>query len=346
MSNKISAACKQCHKTYKVPIQFIGKTIHCKCGHRFKCSNTAPAKAFPPASDSRGTIKRHRKDQRESKHTKPKHFFTPRKLIAKNVQALNFDTVFIRKHSTHIGVTVLLLSVLALTLLIAKIPQELPDQPPPDFPQPKTSDLIDSALKSVVTLMGTTSRGSGFLFQDSQTIVTNLHVVKNQKRMVARFDDGRTVPISGWYEIAPEYDLALLRLASPTPRQPLPIFSGIIKSGMRIFTIGAPAGLGFTVTDGLVSATRDGNDLKAIGPLDAIETNSKWIQFSAPISSGNSGGPLILENGQAIGVNTMVSISNDGKDVRQNLNFAIHIDHAIDLYKQSPRQARSFDNLP
>lgn len=346
MSNKISATCKQCHKTYKVSIQFVGKTIHCKCGHRFKCPNTSLTKAYPPPFDSRGTVTRHQKDQRDLTQTKSQSFFTPQKLIAKNAQSLSFDTVFIRKNSTQIGIAFLLLGILAFIVLIANTPRDTPTRPRPDSP-PATADLIDSALKSVVTLLGTTSLGSGFLFQDSQTIITNLHVVKNQKHMTARFDNGQTIPISGWYKISPEHDLAILRLSSPAPRQPLPIFSGVIKSGMRIFAIGAPVGLGFTVTDGLVSATRDGNDLeKAIGPLDAIDTSSKWIQFSAPISSGNSGGPLILENGEAIGVNTMGITNDSGQVLRQNLNFAIHIDHAIDLYKQIPRQPRSFEELP
>ena len=236
-------------------------------------------------------------------------------------------------------------------LLVKKIPKASPDRPPPDPPQLTTSDLIDSALKSVVTLTGNTSQGSGFLFQDSQTIVTNLHVVENQKNMTARFDSGQTVEISGWTAMAPEYDLVILHLAYPVPRQPLSTISKNIKSGMRIFAIGAPAGLGFTVTDGLVSATRNGRELaKVLGALGVTKNgksaNSKWVQFSAPISSGNSGGPLMLETGGVVGVNTCVLSRDKESTVVQNINFAIHIDHALEIYKKRSHQPQSFDKLP
>lgn len=345
---KISATCKQCYKTYEVPIQFIGKTIFCKCGNRFRCQKPALVKTLTHSSDSLSSSTKSLKELNTHKRNPRSRTPTSR---TKTIQVHSLRTVLERKYSRHIALALLFSIALVLVQLITKLPKASPDLPGPEPQPPTTSDLIDSALKSVVTLTGNTSQGSGFLFQDSQTIVTNLHVVENQKNMTARFDSGRTVEVSGWIAIAPEYDLAILHLAYPVPRQPLSTISEKIKSGMRVFTIGAPRGLGFTVTDGLVSATRNGHEVaNALGNLGVTKNeksaNSKWVQFSAPISNGNSGGPLILETGRVVGVNTLALLRNKQSPVVQNINFAIHIDHVLEIYKKRSRQPQSFDKLP
>lgn len=348
MTTKISTTCKQCYKTYEVPIQFIGRTIYCKCGNRFKCQKAAPVKTLSHFSGSLGSSTKKLKELKTHKRKPGSRTPTSR---TKTFQFQSFRTVLERKYSRHIAGALLFSIALVLVQLITKLPEASPDLPDPKPQPPTTSELIDAALKSVVTLTGNTSQGSGFLFQDSQTIVTNLHVVENQKNMTARFDSGQTVEISGWSAMAPEYDLVILHLAYPVPRQPLSTTSENIKSGMRIFTIGTPAGLGFTVTDGLVSATRNGHELaKVLGTLgmkkNGKSANSKWVQFTAPISSGNSGGPLMLETGGVVGVNTWVLSRHKESPVVQNINFAIHIDHALEIYKKRSRQPQSFNKLP
>jgi S1-C subfamily serine protease len=80
-----------------------------------------------------------------------------------------------------------------------------------------------------------------------------------------------------------------------------------------VIAIGAPKGLSFTVTDGIVSAVRSGSELAEFGGPNI----GTWVQTSAPISSGNSGGPLLTQSGEVVGMNTL-ALTN-----AQNLNFAI-----------------------
>jgi S1-C subfamily serine protease len=63
--------------------------------------------------------------------------------------------------------------------------------------------------------------------------------------------------------------------------------------GERLFTVGNPSGLSYTVTSGVFSGIR-------------VVDNLRYLQTDAPISPGNSGGPLIRENGEVVGINTLV----------------------------------------
>ena len=102
-------------------------------------------------------------------------------------------------------------------------------------------------------------------------------------------------------------DLATFRLpAKNCPSLTLDDHNNI-PQGTRLYTIGNPSGLGYTVTSGIFSGYQD------------IE-GQRFIQTDASINPGNSGGPLIKENGHAIGVNTLVLRGTQG------IGFAIPID--------------------
>src|SRR5262245_28497229 len=96
---------------------------------------------------------------------------------------------------------------------------------------------------------------------------------------------------------------------------PNPINSGRVdhpEVGSKVYIIGAPQGLDFTITDGLISQVRN---------LEGV----KQYQFSCPASPGNSGGPLITSKGEALGV-----VSWQIRD-SQNLSFAIPSTYALGL---------------
>jgi S1-C subfamily serine protease len=80
-----------------------------------------------------------------------------------------------------------------------------------------------------------------------------------------------------------------------------------LRVSQRVYTIGNPSGLGYTVTSGVVSGLRE------------LEGKA-YVQTDAPINPGNSGGPLITEQGHVIGINTMVMRGVQG------IGFAIPID--------------------
>jgi thiol-disulfide isomerase/thioredoxin len=137
--------------------------------------------------------------------------------------------------------------------------------------------------------------------------------------------------VKGYRALDKEGDLAVLELAKPPekikalplgPKDPPP-------QGDTVIAIGHPQGLSFTVTTGIVSAVRKTSELPAeIRDRLRAPADHVWVQTSAAISSGNSGGPLLDESGRVVGVNTWIA---DG----QNLGFAIHLRHVLDLLEKA-----------
>ncbi|NHN83335.1 PDZ domain-containing protein [Acetobacter musti] len=158
------------------------------------------------------------------------------------------------------------------------------------------------------------ARGSGFIISADGYVVTNNHVVKGATKVTATLDDGTTLSarIVGR---DPKTDIALLKL---TPTGKLPFVqlgeSDDVQPGEWVIAVGNPYGLGGTVTAGIVSALgRDIGD----GPYD------NFFQVDAPINRGNSGGPLITQDGKVVGVNTAI-FSPSGGSI--GIGFAIPSD--------------------
>jgi S1-C subfamily serine protease len=72
-----------------------------------------------------------------------------------------------------------------------------------------------------------------------------------------------------------------------------------LQQGTRLFTIGSPSRLGYTVTSGIFSGYR---------MLD----KQRYVQTDAPINPGNSGGPLIISDGNVVGINTLIMAGTEG----------------------------------
>ncbi|MBU6425723.1 MAG: Do family serine endopeptidase [Rhodospirillales bacterium] len=187
------------------------------------------------------------------------------------------------------------------------LPPGFPQIPgfPPGFPfgfgQPQQPQAVEA-------------KGSGFIINANGTIVTNNHVVKGAKTVTVTLSDGDNFPakIIG---TDPKTDLAVLKIDAG---KPLPFVelgdSKDVQVGQWVIAMGNPFGLGNTVTAGIVSALgRDIGD----GPYD------RFIQTDAPINEGNSGGPLLNQKGQVIGVNTAI-LSPTGGSV--GIGFAITSD--------------------
>ncbi|MGG6270057.1 trypsin-like peptidase domain-containing protein [Leptolyngbya sp. AN03gr2] len=143
--------------------------------------------------------------------------------------------------------------------------------------------------------------GSGFIANAQGMILTNSHVVGTSRQVIVRLADGSTYP-GVVVSRNPQVDLALIQIRSkrrlPSLRfQPVPP-----KVGQRAFAIGNPRGLTRTLSDGIVSR------------ID----QSGQIQFTATSSFGGSGGPLLDDEGNVIGVVR-------GGYPGTNLNFAIPI---------------------
>lgn len=148
------------------------------------------------------------------------------------------------------------------------------------------------------------SLGSGFFVADD-VIATNIHVIAKATHGDAKLVGGsQTYAISGLVGSDEEHDLALLKIRG-AKRAALPIGdSEKLSVGDEIYVLGNPEGLEGTLSNGIVSGIRQ------IG-------TAKILQITAPISPGSSGGPVLDQQGQVVGV--AVATFKGG----QNLNFAV-----------------------
>ena len=157
--------------------------------------------------------------------------------------------------------------------------------------------------------------GSGFVVDASGVVATNHHVVAGAHKCVAEFASGKSFDVKGFYLMDEKRDIALLQVDLPAGEyQALPLASSPPDKGEQVLAFGCPYGLDFSTTDGLVSAFRSADDL---GSMLGAEVDGQWLQTSAPISPGNSGGPLVNMRGEVVGINSLVRTEG------QNLNFAI-----------------------
>lgn len=154
--------------------------------------------------------------------------------------------------------------------------------------------------------------GSGVMIGEDGYIVTNCHVAAGGKVFAVKIEnDDRIYFTDRLVKYHDRYDLAVLRIDRRL--QPLPIYSGSkpLARGQRVVAIGSPLGLFNTVSDGIISGFRR---------VDGVE----MIQFTAPISSGSSGGAVLNMYGEVIGISTAGIETDDG--TAQNINLAVGCD--------------------
>ena len=179
------------------------------------------------------------------------------------------------------------------------------------------------------------SLGSGVIIDKSGLVVTNHHVAGKAKRLSCRFHDGEEIAadLIGADALT---DLAVLRLRlKDRPKNSAPIKvavfgdSDLVKVGDPCFAMGSPAGLSQSVTRGIISnlaliSNRPGSfrlDGENVGEL------VRWLGHDAVIFPGNSGGPLVNQKGEIIGINE-VSIASLGGAIPSNLAKSIALELA------------------
>jgi S1-C subfamily serine protease len=201
------------------------------------------------------------------------------------------------------------------------------------------ADLIEQMEPSVVRIeIGNGGLGSGFVLKEDGLIVTNYHVMNGAKSADVIFADGKKFKVTGFRSVDTANDIALIKIdAADYKLAPLPLAEAAPRKGASVLAFGAPQGFSGTATEGIVSSVRTGREIQEVlarisGNLlgNPYSPDSLWIQTTAPISQGNSGGPLVNADGEVVGVNTWVL--NSG----QSLNFAVSaknvralLDHSI-----------------
>ncbi|GGL05078.1 S1C family serine protease [Deinococcus radiotolerans] len=184
--------------------------------------------------------------------------------------------------------------------------------------------------------------GSGFFVNDAGDILTNYHVVAGEggsgpaQKITVRLMGQEASVSAEVVGLAPQYDLALIRAPSLKKDliRPIPLGdSASLKVGQKAIAMGAPFGLDFSVTEGIVSSTARQIPI-GFGGTSGQGITQKAIQTDAAINPGNSGGPLLDSGGRVIGINTQIySPSGQSSGVGQSagVGFAIPINTAKNL---------------
>jgi len=168
--------------------------------------------------------------------------------------------------------------------------------------------------------------GSGFIWDNEGDVVTNYHVIKGADSAKIRLADGR-IYSAVLVGASAEHDLAVLRINVPfNAPEPVPLGSSYdLQVGQKVFAIGNPFGLDYTLTTGIISALdRTINE-------DRGHEIHHLIQTDAAINPGNSGGPLLDSAGRLVGINTAI-YSPSG--AYAGIGFAIPVDTVNKLIPQ------------
>ena len=176
--------------------------------------------------------------------------------------------------------------------------------------------VVDYWTRNVMSVPRGT--GSGFVWDDQGHIVTNLHVIAGASEANVKLSDGRDYS-ADLVGASPAHDIAVLRVRVPiNAPPPVPVgTSGDLRVGQKVFAIGNPFGLDWTLTTGIVSA------LDRSLPNDNGSVISHLIQTDAAINPGNSGGPILDSAGRLIGINTAI-FSPSGASA--GVGFAVPVD--------------------
>jgi S1-C subfamily serine protease/Flp pilus assembly protein TadD len=158
-------------------------------------------------------------------------------------------------------------------------------------------------------------------------LLTNYHVIEGSVDVEITFSDGskgESVEVVTEDEKA---DLALLSIVvhSVDPLCRLPLTDRMPRVGTPVCAIGSPRGLANSLSTGIISAIRDD------------ESGASFLQTTAPISPGSSGGPLLSSDGTVLGITT--AFLRNG----QNLNFAIPISEIREFLDKPSRPRRLWE---
>jgi S1-C subfamily serine protease len=194
--------------------------------------------------------------------------------------------------------------------------------------RPTETTRIEPSTASVLTIIAfdrkgsAISQGSAFVLTSDGLAGSNYHVLEGATRASASSSDGRVFDVGLIDGADLDKDLVIFQLytrgSKVKPHDLSHVTLGAstdLVVGEKVIAIGSPQGLENTVSDGILSAIRE---------VDTV----RFLQITAPVSPGSSGGPILNSAGQMIGIATFQLKKG------QNLNFAVAVDHLKPLLDQ------------
>jgi S1-C subfamily serine protease len=173
--------------------------------------------------------------------------------------------------------------------------------------------------------------GTGVVILENGTILTNLHVVYGAKRIKVVFFDGMEAD-ADLIALRPEHDLAVLRARKiPDDLKPATMRSTHdLKPGDRVTAVGFPFGIGPSVSHGVVSGLK-----REFRSPEGKRILTNLIQFDAAANPGNSGGPLVTDDGEVVGIVTAIYNPTEERFF-VGIGFAVPIENAAQAAGMPP----------
>jgi len=170
--------------------------------------------------------------------------------------------------------------------------------------------------------------GSGMLVSEDGYILTAAHVVNDAAEIMVQFVDGQEIP-ARVSKLANQADIALIKLQNP-PKNPNVAKIGesdSVNVGDPVFVIGAPMGLEYSLSQGIISGRHK------LHKMTNSFTEAEFFQTDAAINTGNSGGPVFNMNGEVIGIASAI-LSRSGRF--EGIGFAATTEIARQLLVNKP----------
>jgi hypothetical protein len=194
---------------------------------------------------------------------------------------------------------------------------------------PTIAKAANGAIVTIITAANDKpiAQGTGFLVSADGVIVTNYHVIETGNVAVVKFPDDTAFPVDGVLASDKVRDLAIIKIHGKIFRTLALGDSDDIQVGEEVVAIGNPLLLESTVSNGIISGVRTSK-----------EQGGKFLQTTAPISPGSSGGPLFNMRGEVVGINTLYLEGGE------NLNFAIPVNDVKNLLHNRSTQLQQLPN--
>ena len=192
----------------------------------------------------------------------------------------------------------------------------------------QANDIYQNNALSVVLLMGDSGFGTGVIISSQGYVLTNNHVIDGNENLAAILHYKYNLDEYEEYVHSIEIikqdklkDLALIKINNPkTLLKPIKISGKVPSIGSKVHAIGHPDLQVWSYTTGYINQIRDDYEWSY---KDDSEHMANVYQTQTPIAEGNSGGPLLNNHGNLIGINTFGDSENDFQ------NFSVTVDEII-----------------